>query len=183
MNSSRIIHRTLAVSFTTICLQAVMFGNAGRLLTICELTEKSEFIIIGTVDSVTSQYSSDSTTIYTDVILSPTIYLKGTPVSNNLSVKVFGGMVGHMLLYVPSSADFELGESALVFLGSDPSTLNAAYRVVGWAQGKFTIYYDNQTSQNLVTRDLEGFDFISGKESGTPELLDDLKTQITKCLP
>lgn len=183
MNSFKIIHRALAVLFTTICLQAVMFGNAERLLTICELTEKSEFIIIGTVDSVTSQYSSDSTTIYTNVILSPTTYLKGTPVSDNLSVKVFGGMVGHMLLYVPSSADFEMGESALVFLASDTSVLNAVYRVVGWAQGKFTIYYDNQTGQYLVTRDLDGIDFISDQESGTPELLDDLKTQITNCLP
>ena len=94
-----------------------------------ELTDASDLIVTGQVVDVWSERSSDGA-IYSYALISPDALLKGEA-PGKVVVRVPGGVVGDVGLWVSEAPTFSQGQTALLFLRGKGS-----YEVVGWNWGK-----------------------------------------------
>ena len=67
-----------------------------------------------------------------------------------VTVRMIGGIVGHLRARVEGVPTFRPGEEAYVFLWAREGE---PYRVLGWSQGTFRIVRDARTGLELVTQD------------------------------
>jgi len=126
-------------------------------LTLEDLIEKSDAIVIGKVVDIlparsgTEPLWSSYLRVFTDVIIETERYLYGEPPSAYIAVRVTGGRVGEMVMWVEDEPVFNLGEEAVLFLtrvpqpNSPPEGIVSEdyYRVTGAMQGKLG-YRDGQ---------------------------------------
>ena len=94
-----------------------------------QMTGQTERIVLGTVIN-TSSYWGDESRIYTDVLFSPEIALKGA-VAGPLTIRVQGGVVGDAQMTVSDEPEFTPGERALVFLRRAGNRYEVAGRDAG----------------------------------------------------
>ncbi len=130
-------------------------------LTLDDLVEKSDATVIGKVVDIfpsrlgTEPLWSSKMTIFTDVIIETERYLYGKPKSDYIAVRVMGGRVDEIIIWVEDEPVFTLGEEAVLFLtrvtqpnfppeGIEPDNY---YRVTGAMQGK--LGYKNGNMINL----------------------------------
>jgi hypothetical protein len=106
---------TLA-SLTAALLPLTAFG-ANRRQNFDELTASSDKVIVGTV-GVKSSYWGDDSRIYTEVVVSPDVTIKGAE-EGALVVQMLGGTVGDTRLAVSDGPEFPEGERVVVFLKKD----------------------------------------------------------------
>ncbi|MBN2487523.1 MAG: hypothetical protein JXA98_00690 [Methanosarcinaceae archaeon] len=127
-----------------------------------DLTKYSDTILIGTVkeilpskwntidgkrpDKPRSEFGSDDL-IYTDVVIEVTRYIKNPSSSNEVIVRVMGGMVGKDAMGVEDQPDFKPDEKVLLYLNEDtyPALQNLGpdhFVVTGSFQGKFSLTDD-----------------------------------------
>ena len=140
-----------------------------RQLSIKELTQKADLVIIGRVVSIKSQWSSDNTTIYTHVGIQPTSFIKGIPSQKVIEVWVLGGTIGRRTLIALGAPRFIKNEEILVFLRLMPNNPNAL-TVFGLSQGKFLIGETEVDSTRSVRRDMFGIEFVGPKVKEFPNL-------------
>jgi len=112
-------------------------------LTIEGLTGRADSILIGEVTDITC-YKEDEGNIYTQVILRVEQTIKGET-QGEVVIRVPGGEVDGLRLWVEDAPSFQLGERAVVFLEEGEGIFN----VVGGFQGKFTIDNNNMVSGNM----------------------------------
>lgn len=98
------------------------------------LTRTSDAVVRGTVTRQQSRWTGDHRRIVTDVELSVSETLKGTPRST-LVIRQPGGEVGDIGQRVDGLASFKVGEEVLVFLEQQGD----GFIVSGLAQGKYRI--------------------------------------------
>lgn len=135
-------------------------------LTLDDLIEKSDAIVIGKVVDIfpsrsgTEPPGSSYLKIFTDVIIETERYLYGEPQSKYIAVRVMGGRVGEMVMWVEDEPVFNLGEEVILFLTRIPASIPPEgiesenyYRVTGAMQGKLG-YKDG----NMIN--LEGGSFV-----------------------
>ena len=119
-------------------------------LTLDDLIEKSDAIVIGKVVDIfpsrsgTEPLWSSFLKIFTDVIIQTESYLYGEPQPAYIAVRVMGGSVDNITMWVEDESVFNLGEEVALFLDqmksdiTPPDGFESAeyYRVTGAMQGK-----------------------------------------------
>jgi hypothetical protein len=102
-------------------------------LSLEELTSKSSIIIRGKVIALSSRWNEERTQILTDVTIEVSDYIKGESQGAELTIRVPGGVVEGIGMWVSDVPSFEEGQEVVLFLfGND-------FEVVGGFQGKFTV--------------------------------------------
>ena len=123
-----------------------------------ELTSLSDLVIRGNVESVQSYWSSDHTTIITQAVIVYNTVIRGTTREKKITVEYEGGEVGDTGLRVSDSAEIKTGEDVVLFLkGGKSRRAGQAFRIVGKAQGKYTVGSDGIARK-------KGFSVIDGQE-------------------
>ncbi len=109
-------------------------------LSIEEMTEKADVILIGTVEEVLH------VRWHREVTVSVERYLKNPLKTETVIVVIRGATVGNTTYWVEEQPEFQESERVLLFLRDDPSFLfenpQGFYQVVNMDQGKFTVGSD-----------------------------------------
>lgn len=114
-----------------------------------QLTSKAENIVIARASKVEHKWTADKSTIYTEVELDVNKTIKGENVPDKIVVTYLGGVVGDIGLRVSDTPTIKKDERVLLFLKENvkKSNLrevpNTVFRVVGSAQGKYSIDANN----------------------------------------
>ena len=104
------------------------------------LTQRAERIVLGTVESQVSRWSSDHQAIYTDVTIRVSRVYKGAVKPGDaMVVRREGGVVDGMGMRVFGAAHFTVGEEVVIFVETRG---NAAW-TVGMTQGKLRVTVGN----------------------------------------
>ncbi len=132
-----------------------------------ELVENSDTIVAGEVLDMRSAWTTDRREIFTTVTLRAERSFKGTA-RNLVRFRVPGGTVGDTRMIATHSAQFSVGERALVFLAGESGRLP---RVTSGEAGKRHL----RTGEDGTDRILPGFAF-SPRDPGASgfDTLDDL---------
>ncbi len=101
-----------------------------------QLGQEANSIVTGKVVALESRWDMDDGLINTYVTVRVREHLKGAPTTSEVVIRVPGGEVEDLGLYVSEAPWFEPGEDVFVFLSPE---LKGARSVVGWYQGKLTI--------------------------------------------
>jgi len=106
------------------------------LISIDELAEKSGLVVMGTPIEKHSYYNTDSTQIYTDVLIKITSKVR-SECKDKITIVLRGGRVGQMTTYVLGAPQFTIGKEVLLCLKKFKDTNK--YKIIGFNQGKFDI--------------------------------------------
>jgi hypothetical protein len=104
--------------------------------TMADLTAGATGIVQGKVVSVAPQWDVEGKTIFTYVTVAANQWLKGTG-TKVVTIRIPGGEVGDIGLWVEDTPVFFEGQDVIVFL--EPCDGEAVMRVKGMFQGKFTV--------------------------------------------
>jgi len=121
-------------------------------LSIEEMTETANVILIGTVEEVLHSAASPYTVphMHRQVTVSVERCLKNTLETETVTVVALGATLGNTTMWVEDEPEFQESERVLLFLRDDPTFLNdnpqGFYQVVGLCQGKFTVDSDSAIS-------------------------------------
>jgi hypothetical protein len=108
--------------------------------------------LIARVRCVSSASRWDGGEIWTFTTFEVVETLKGSA-AGQITVRLIGGRVGHLLSKVEAVPRFQPGEETILFL--EP-TRAGELSVSGWAQGTFRIHRDPQSGRESVTQDTSG---------------------------
>ncbi|MCX9011577.1 MAG: hypothetical protein OIN66_10710 [Candidatus Methanoperedens sp.] len=104
-------------------------------MSVGELTGEANVIAIGDIKDTESRWGINKSIIYTYSTISVNRYIKGGNGEETLTIISDGGRVGSLFIWVEDTPTFLKDEKVLVFLKRD----GKEYRVVGLAQGKYTL--------------------------------------------
>ncbi len=111
-------------------------AEAGRPLSVAELSARATFVVLGRVVTTESGWDTGRPLILTRVDLAVDEILKGPVPGRMLSLRELGGQVGEAASVVPDAPSFAPGERVLVFL---TFSRDGRLHVVGLHQGKFSL--------------------------------------------
>ncbi len=118
-------------------------------LSIEEMTEAADVILMGTVEGV---LHLPAPKMYRQVTVSVERYMKNPLGTETVTVVARGATVGNTTMWVEDQPEFQESERVLLFLRDDPSFLfenpQDFYEVVGMVQGKFTVGSDGAISDS-----------------------------------
>lgn len=134
-----------------------------------DLAVMSPVVLVGEVNAIEAGWNSNGTKIHTRVLITPTEVMKGPSDLGTVTVKFLGGKVGDTVAHLPGAPRFEVGEKVLVFL--EPRKDREGYLPVGFYQGKFKVFRDPNTQQEMLLRDGPdlGVKLVGGKYDQRPE--------------
>jgi hypothetical protein len=121
-------------------------------LSLVEMMEEADVILIGSVDEVLHCEASfdDVPHMHRKVKVSVERYLTNPLEDETVTVVALGATVGNTTMWVEDEPEFQESERVLLFLRDDPSFLDdnpqGFYQVVGLCQGKFTIGSEGATN-------------------------------------
>jgi hypothetical protein len=124
--------------------------QAQNILSIEEMVDRANVIIIGDVTSLSCQWDKEKAKIWTFVTIKCTDHLKYSgeeEKQNEITFRLLGGVVEDIGMEVSGAPKFELSEHVLVFLEQD---FSGNYAVVEWAAGKYTLsdgYWVNNSTK------------------------------------
>jgi hypothetical protein len=114
-------------------------------LSLPQLIQGAETIVLGTVTHQVSAWNATHTTIHTDVVLEVEEAMKGA-VGPEVTFRIAGGEVGDIGMRTSTHPTFRIGEQVIVFLHAEGSTAE----LFGLQQGKFTVSDDTVTQDGQV---------------------------------
>ena len=146
MNGQNRIQKLKLTLILTILLLVLSAGKTDALmleLSIEELTAEADSVVVGRVETVSSQWNEEHNAIYTTVTIAADSILKGGTVPDPLTVVVPGGSIDGITQFVSETPAFVTGEEVLLFLEDLPRTIIARqqfqlkqYGIYGNFQGK-----------------------------------------------
>lgn len=131
-----------------------------------QLTQASDQIVIGKVESVRSYWGTGRRTILTDAVVRVNDTLKGE-VAATVVITQLGGEVDGVKVAVAGCPAFQAGEEAVLFLAHGRSD---QIQLTGLAQGKFEIETDPGTGARLVQRRTPGFAIREARALGRADI-------------
>lgn len=138
-------------------------------LSLDQLAKESDSIVLGHCVGKRAYFSGGM--IFTEYTVQVYEVLKGDAVKE-LKVRQPGGEYDGKGIYIPGVARFSAFEESLIFLGK----VQAGSRdVVGWSQGKFHIYYDEQSKTKFAVQEPAGLSVI---KKSTGEIVDPAGSKI-----
>jgi hypothetical protein len=114
-------------------------------LSLAQLIQGAETIVLGTVTRQVSAWNATHTAIYTDVVLEVEEAMKGMA-GPEVTFRIAGGEVGDIGMRTSTHPTFRIGERVIVFLRTEGSTA----QLFGLQQGKFTVNDDTVTQAGQV---------------------------------
>ncbi len=139
----RIVSTAIAVIFL-LSVQMVPCSAFYVPLSIEEMTEAADVILIGTIEDVLH------VRMHREVTVSVEMYLKNPLETDMVKVVALGATVGNMTYVAEEQPEFQESERVLLFLRDDPWFLEdnsqGFYQVVSGGQGKFTVGSDDAIS-------------------------------------
>jgi len=130
-------------------------------LSLEEMCQKADGIFLGRCISKESKWNEERTKIYTYVTIQLDKILKcqdpGLKIGSKIVIKQLGGTVDNIGMKVSGISHFQPKEEVLVFL---KRTTPGNYRVLGMAQGKYSIEQDPRTKKKFIHRDLSNINLI-----------------------
>lgn len=185
-NERRSIDKRIIESFSKFVLCQFLFpillvfclaGNAFSIvekLSVEQMTQQANVIIQGKVANIDSRWENNNggRGIFTYVDIAVSEYIKGTG-DNIVRIKVPGGTVGDLTEWVSDTPQFNNNEEVILFLQPQ------FFRIVGWAQGKFSISNNNVLEHNVSVADFINMIKSIIKKS-TPGPTSALQTQTAK---
>lgn len=158
----------LLLIFTLSVPKAEAFATKKRLE---ELSDESDSVIAGTVESITSYWHDDYNSIYSNVVIWVDDIFKGREDGEKITIVIPGGEINGLRQVVSDMPLFEPGERALLFLEEtfDKSvpgwvTDHSTFDITGGFQGKFDI--DSNNKVNGVPLELFGEEFEAYENEG-----------------
>jgi len=112
-----------------------------------QLTKDANYIVIGKVKDMHSEWNADRTLIYTYVTISIREYVKGTLNQKIFTIRHIGGIVGNIGMWQSDTPRFSKNQEVLLFL--KPTGKNI-FRIAGRLQGKYTIKDDRILEKNMA---------------------------------
>jgi hypothetical protein len=106
------------------------------VLSIAELTKRADMIVIGTVSSITSDWSLNTTTIESRIELKVEEVFKDTVAPKTVNFYQLGGVVGETASALGETVPFVERERVAVFLFKNKQQ---KLQLVGSFQGKFSL--------------------------------------------
>jgi len=119
-----------------------------------QLSQEASSVIMGRVVSMESKWEADRSIINTYVTIRVREHIKGAPTKSDVVVRVPGGEVDDMGLYISEAPWFEPNQEVIVFLTPES---RGAHSVVGWYQGKFTIENGRVEELDLPVAEVENY--------------------------
>lgn len=116
-----------------------------------DLAQLAPVVVLGEVNQVAAERSPDGKTIHTRVLVTPSEVWKGSDIKGTISVKFVGGSDGNVVAHLPGAPRFAVGERVLLFL--EPREDKDGFLPLGFYQGKFSVFTDPRTKQQLLLRD------------------------------
>ena len=117
------------------------YATTIQALSMEQRTQRADRVIIGEVQNIRYEKSSNAQRIYTITTIKVIESLKGDAKKDMLlTVRQIGGQMGEWSQHVPGDARFETQEEVLVFLRHDPR--DDLHFLVGMGQGKLTVDTD-----------------------------------------
>jgi hypothetical protein len=154
-------HLVLSLSVAAI-LSAFLFVGSATATTVVALdtesaTKRASAVVLATVASQESRWNDARTKIYTYTELDVHDDFKGEKRGKRVRVRQLGGKVGNIGCYVPGTPTFRKGEKVLAFL--EPLKKDeTCFRVVGMAQGKYSVREDGTAVRKLSGLHVVGAD-------------------------
>jgi len=145
------------ISALIFLVPALAFATIMVPLSMDDLAGNSDIIVQGIVTG--RHVFAQGDRIFTEYTIRVSDVLKGAP-GGEVKVVQPGGELGRKGLYVAGVARFAPAEEVILFLGKD---INGSRDVVGWAQGKFQVRYDEQTKTKFAAQQLQGLSFANQK--------------------
>jgi hypothetical protein len=134
---------TILVCLTMICTFSSPSLAVMKGLSTDELAKASETVVIGEVEEVEAQWSSDGKTIFTSSTISISEVVTGRTLPGKIVVEYEGGEIGDIGLKISDMATLDKGDKVLLFLKTARSKkFGSAYNMIGKAQGKYKIGED-----------------------------------------
>jgi hypothetical protein len=156
MNRNSLI--TVLLSITMMCLLSTPSLAVMKGLSTDDLAKSSDMVVIGEVEDVQAQWSSDGKTIFTSATVSISEVVAGRTLPGKIVVEYDGGEIGDIGLKISDMAILDKGEKVLLFLKTARSKkYGNAYNMTGKAQGKYKIGEDGIASKS-------GFSIADGEE-------------------
>lgn len=127
-----------------------------RALSLDELVESSDRVVVATVLSNESRWNDEHTRIYTYTTVRVEEYLKGSGAAGDtLVIRTLGGAVGETGLHVEGAPVFRAGDKEVIFLTA-AAPGEETVGVKGWNQGRFKVLTHPDTGQEMVVRMMAG---------------------------
>ena len=130
-------------------------------MTLKDLTEQADLIVLGISSETTSVWDSDRKNIVTYITLVPERCFKVTECPAPIRIRQLGGTVEGVTMTVAGAPKFYENERLILFLENTPSSF---YRVIGLSQGKFSVIYSENEGKNYVIRDLRHLKFLKRRD-------------------
>lgn len=111
--------------------------GAGSLvrLSLSELVAQTNIILVGRVAECESRWNESHTTIYTEVVVTPELWIKHRTELAAVTLRIPGGQIGETVMTVSNLPDFHTGERVVLFLIERPT----GYELAGGLQGKVLV--------------------------------------------
>jgi hypothetical protein len=135
----------------TLLIPSTLFGASLQPRSLEQLIHAADFIVRGTVQSVTPGPHKEEDAFSTTVVISVRKQWKGTRLSS-LRLIQSQGTQGGITHAVPGLPTFLVGEEVILFVVQDGQ---GQYHVLGGKQGKFLIQIDPQSGKRVI-EDLTG---------------------------
>ena len=127
--------KTLLIALLLGASGSVLHATAALKLDVATLTEKSELIVVGKVDSSAAKWDAARAGIWTHHDLTVSETLKGRH-EKTRDVVTRGGVVGDVGQHVAGAGSLDVGSEYVFFLWKDD---DGRYRLQGMCQGAFEI--------------------------------------------
>jgi len=150
-----LVTRTLLLLFASLLFSTKLSSTDMTRLSLKELAEKSNDIIVTRIDKINSYRDLTDGRIYTDIEFIVDDCLKGQlKKGESKKMILYGGTVNGITVFGIGMPGFAENEETVLFLRQSSSErFPVNYRVVGLAQGKFNITTDSRTSEKQVVRE------------------------------
>lgn len=146
-------------------------GTTMKRLGISELTKASSHVVYCTVRTIKSSWNEGKTSITTDIELDVSEVVKGTIHESTIVLKMLGGKMDGRTTMVVGAPSFEVGEEVVLFLkilDKQNVAERDRYRLVGLAQGKFSVQYDKTKKAKVAVSNAGkfGLSIVPDKPTG-----------------
>lgn len=147
-------------------------------LSLGQLTREADTIVLG--HCTNKRVYKVGNMIYTEYTIQSYDVLKGST-APELKITQPGGAVDGKGVYVSGVARFNPLEEVMLFLTREK---NGSRDIVGWSQGKFHIYYDENSGKKMALQQMGGVGVLNKTTGEITEshpaaiVLDQLKSQV-----
>lgn len=145
--------KTLFIFIVSVIINSSLIYSTTLIkVTFDRLVRDSDFIFIGDVIDISYRWGDRCRTVNTYVTFGNIEVLTNNYYENSFTLKFTGGQKGPYRLEVPGIPLFEIGQRSVIFARSKTNG-SALCPLVGWCQGRFGVFKDQETGIDAVYDD------------------------------